>query len=116
MQRALLSATFSNDKLGAATAIQISYWLAPAEKWVIYQRIIFFAAAMEAEDPAFAIGFQADLKRIAEKFTGDEVASVYVDAGPRVRRALAREISYLPPGRQKKIISVIDRLGEQFIE
>lgn len=111
LQMARLLVAFSSDKQGSTTAIQMSYWLAPLEKWVIDQRFAFVAQSIEAGDPTLAVEFLIDVRRMVKNFPVGEIAALYVDAGQKARSALASEVHRLPQRRQEQIISAIGHLG-----
>ena len=110
-QLARLLEQFSSNRRGTDVASQFSYWLAPAEKWVIDQRFAFVSQRIEFGDSTLSAEFQEDLKRIVRMFPVGEIAGLYVKAGQTVRLAIAREVRRLPDNRQKQIISKVDQLG-----
>ncbi len=106
----LLEQSFT-DRARAVAASQLSYKLAPAEKWVMAPRFALVARSFELGANALAAEFLADLRRIVRSFQARDVAALYVDAGPRVRGALRLEAARLPDRRRKQIASAADELG-----
>ncbi len=109
--RAALLSKFFGDRQGSVISYQYSYWLAPAEKWVMDQRSRFVAELINSGEPDLAVEFSSELSRIVKYFPVGEAVAVYADAGPVVRAAFAKEMLKTPSKRQTKIVDTLDRLG-----
>jgi hypothetical protein len=109
--RAVLLSKFFADQQRSVISYQFSYWLAPAEKWVMDQRSRFVGELISAGAQELVVEFLAEIGRIVRCFPVDEAAAVYFDAGPGVRAAFAKEVLKAPSRRQRLIADTLDRLG-----
>jgi hypothetical protein len=88
-----------------------SFWLAPAEGWIIRNRFLALAPRIEKGQTALASEFALDVMRIVRHFPIRDVSELYVAQGPKVREIMAREIFRLRERRRDPIVRTIDQLG-----
>jgi hypothetical protein len=88
-----------------------SFWLAPAEGWIIRKRFLALAPRIEAERTTLASEFALDAMRIVRHLPIRDVSELYVAQGPKVREIMAREIFRLRDRRRDPIIRTVDQLG-----
>lgn len=118
LQRALLLDLRSAPAEEVNGALVRSYWLAPAERWILDLRARFVASRVEAGDDRLTPEFSGDLLKITEHYAPQDVAAFYVAAGPKTRAILAthirRQPDREPTRRRRAIIDQIDILGVSF--
>jgi len=88
-----------------------SFWLAPAEGWIIRNRFLALAPRIETGQTALASEFSLDAIRIVRHFPIKDVSELYIAQGPKVREIMAREIFRLRERRRDPIIRLVDQLG-----
>ncbi|MCO5091019.1 hypothetical protein [Bosea sp. (in: a-proteobacteria)] len=118
LQRALLLDLRLAPAEEVHSALMRSYWLAPAEGWILDMRARFVASRVEAGDDELASALSGDLLKIAEHYAPRDIAAFYVAAGPKTRALLAthirRQPDREPTRRRRAIIAQIDMLGVTF--
>ena len=107
----MLEARAGGVSPAVVAALQLSYWTAPSEAWIVGPRLAFATDLVLAGVAEFDAEYHADLRRFASFARNDRVAAAYVDRRPRLRGALLPLIARQPDDRRRAIVAEIDRLG-----
>jgi hypothetical protein len=114
LREAMLEARAGGVSPAIVAALQLSYWTAPSEAWILGPRLVFATNLVAAGVSGFEPEYQADLRRFAAFAAAERVAAAYVDGAPALRGPLQPLIATQPETRRKAIVAEIDRLGVDF--
>jgi hypothetical protein len=114
LREAMLEARAGGVSPTVIAALQLSYWTAPSEAWILGPRLVFATNLVAAGVSGFELEYQADLRRFAAFAAAERVAAAYVDGAPLLRGPLRPLIVTQPENRRKAIVAEIDRLGVDF--
>ena len=114
LRKAMLEVRAGGVSPAVVAALQLSYWTAPSEAWILGPRLAFAANLIVAGVAGFEAEFQADLRRFVSLASSDRVAAAYVDSTAQLRVQIRPLISTQPDGRRHAIVAEIDRLGVDF--
>jgi hypothetical protein len=114
LREAMLEARAGGVSPTVVAALQLSYWTAPSEAWILGPRLVFATKLIAAGVSGFALEYQADLRRFAAFAAAERVAAAYVDAPAPLRDSLRPLIASEPDSRRKAMVAEIDRLGVDF--
>lgn len=111
LREAMLEARAGGVSPAVVAALQLSYWTAPSEAWIVGPRLAFATDLVLAGVAEFDVEYHADLRRFVMFARNDRVAAAYVDLAARLRGALLPLITRQPDDRRRAIVAEIDRLG-----
>jgi hypothetical protein len=114
LRYAMVSVQASGPAPAAIDALQLSYWSAPSESWVMEARLPFATQLYLADAKGFETEYLDDLRRFVKYEPAGQVAATYVATAPRIRALLHPLIAVEPEQRKKWIVAEIDRLGMLF--
>jgi hypothetical protein len=115
LREAMLEARAGGVSPPVVAALQLSYWTAPSEAWIVGPRLVFATSLALAGVSGFEAEHQADLRRFVMFAASDRVAAAYVDSAAQLRGALRPLIALQPDDRRHAIVAEIDRLGVDFL-
>lgn len=107
----LLRATAAPSAKVLASA-RISYWLAPAERWIMLPRFAFVAPLMTSTDfVSLRTAFELDLGNLVRGLQPYEVAELYVGSGAEIRAMFLEIFERESLVRKVALMKEINRLG-----
>lgn len=112
--RAQLLSERTDDMATVAKLLDLSYFYAPAEKWIMIPRLRLVGNLIDAGDLPMPAQHALDLDRVLSLSAPNDVAELYVDAGIRSRALMRAVIDRQRLDRRVRILRLIDALGVSY--
>lgn len=114
MLRAQLLARQGGDVAMIGKLLDLSYFYAPAEKWIIIPRLRLVGDLIDTGRISAPSQYGLDLDRVIGTSAPQQVATLYVSAGERSRRLMRVVIDMQRLDRRVQVLRYIDALGVSY--
>ena len=102
------------DKASLTRLLDLSYFYAPAEKWIMIPRLRLVGTLVDTGRITLPPQHGLDIERVIRLGEPREIASLYSEAGERSRQLMRTVIDRQRLDRQVRILKIIDALGVSY--
>lgn len=102
------------DMTDLAQVLDLSYFYAPAEKWIMIPRLRLVSRLIDTARIAIPPQYALDLERFIQLSEPAEISSLYAESGEKSRQLMRAEIDQQRLDRRVRILRIIDALGVSY--
>ncbi|HBF31086.1 hypothetical protein [Rhizobium sp.] len=112
--RAQILVEQGGDMTNLGRFLDLSYFYAPAEKWIMIPRLRLAGTLIDAGRISLPAQYGLDLERVIQLSEPSDIAALYVEGGEKSRRLMRTVIDQQRLDRRVRILRTIDALGVSY--
>jgi hypothetical protein len=112
--RAQILVEQGGDTTNLGRFLDLSYFYAPAEKWVMIPRLLLVSTLIDTGRISLPAQYGLDLERVIQLSEPSDIAALYVEGGEKSRRLMRTVIDQQRLDRRVGILRTIDALGVSY--